>query len=77
VECETDYKDFICLEGRRLNTQSPSWATVFPERFGKCRFCKEWLPDGEEKEGNCMVCNKFSILQLIVKYAPKRLYPKM
>ena len=75
VECEPDYYDDVWSKGRRLNTQNPDWDTVFKIVSGVCRFCKESLPEGEEDDGNCDECNKLTILQLVVKFASRKLYP--
>ena len=78
VECEPDYGDFINEDGVRLNTQFPDWEVVFPplRGTGKCRFCKERRLDPGGDDVDCDDCVKSTILQLIVKYAPRDRYYK-
>ena len=78
---EADFKHEKWEDGRRLNTQDPSWEQVFRCIGAKyCRFCrKKPMPDPVVEgsgEYECENCFKLSTFQLVLKYAPKYRYPE-
>ena len=72
--CEEDFHNEKWEDGLRLNTCRPSWKSVFFKKKGKCRFCKEDLPPGQDDEDECNACEDLSTFELVLKYAPRWRY---